>query len=120
MKNRVRWDEDNGCVRFELHGPVPLADAEMLIEGLEQHLQGKPRRLLLVDHTDSPEGLPSETRAYFKRRTGELGLERLAFFGVSNVVRIATRVIIAITRPSAHVKFFATEAEAISWLQERS
>ncbi|MCA9716725.1 MAG: STAS/SEC14 domain-containing protein [Myxococcales bacterium] len=114
MKHEVSWDAEHGCVRFTVHGPLVVDEARAMTEELERILEGKPRRHLLVDHRGSPGALPVETRRFFQ--TDAPQLDKLAFFGMSNLNRIAARIAVSITGQAGHTNFFKTEADALAWL----
>jgi len=116
MDHEVSWDDDNGCVRLTLRGQIEAEHARALMAAAEQLFEGKTRRLLLIDHRQSPQALPPETREVFQTRS--YPLEKLSFFGMGHITRIAARIAVAIAGHSDHSRFFETEAEALAWLHE--
>ncbi|MCA9693721.1 MAG: STAS/SEC14 domain-containing protein [Myxococcales bacterium] len=114
MRHEVSWDDAHGCVRLTLRGPFLLDDARVMLDAIDRALVGRPRRYLLIDHTESPGALPPETRRYIQSSGQQM--ERIAFFGMSNLTRVAARVIVAVIGQSGHTGIFKSEAEALAWL----
>lgn len=118
MEHAVWWDEDNGCVRIRVVGELLPEHAETNMEQAAVLLTSRAPRLLVIDYSQSPGVVSSATREVLERRGEAIDYDRLAFYGMGNFNRIVARIIIALLGRAHKTGFFATEAEALTWLRE--
>ncbi|EDM75969.1 hypothetical protein PPSIR1_19889 [Plesiocystis pacifica SIR-1] len=118
MDHRVRWDEANHCARIELVGEFRPEHVDSLLDQSKALIHGLERRLVLLDHAESPGAIPRATRRELEARAAELDYHRMAFCGMDNFNRVVARIIIALIGRSDRVGFFEDQAQALAWLRE--
>lgn len=116
MLHRIRWDTDH--VRIDVVGELGPEEATALLERAGVYYEGHARRLMLIDHTQSPGAVSKATRAALEREGEILDCHRMAFFGMNNRNRVVARIVVALLGQSQKTGFFATEAESIAWLRK--
>ncbi|MBI5534877.1 MAG: hypothetical protein HY898_19275 [Deltaproteobacteria bacterium] len=113
----VWYDEKTGVV-FNTGKPASTAEAaKSTLRRVAQLMEGKPRRLLLVDLTDAPLSLDADVRKVLAEESKGLNLERQGFVVPNPVIRMLAKAIARMTGAAAKAAFFATTEEAVQWLQ---
>lgn len=116
----VWFDETNGIV-FNTGKPASTVEAARdTLRRAAQLMEGKPRRLLLVDLTDAPLTLSSEVRETLSEESRNLKLDRQAFVVANPVLRMLAKTISRVTGASAKSGFFGTVDQAVAWLKEET
>ena len=116
MKHECFWDAAHACARLRIVGELTPAQAEVLMDQLEALYVGKSKKLMLVDHTQSPQAVGRETREVLERRGEAINYDRTGFYGMTNLNRVVARIIVSLLGRSDRTGFFADEAEAVAWL----
>ena len=115
---KVWFDDKNGIV---INGGKPATTVEATRAALKEVgelLEGKPRRLLLVDLTDAPLKLPAETRTTLLEESAKLSLDKQAFVVPNPVVRMLAKAIARVTSSAVEAGFFAEAKQAAEWLKQ--
>ena len=118
MKHEVWWDEENSCARMKLVGEFAAEDASRIHEQVAAMFEARSRRRILIDHRLSPNPPGRESRAVLQDRVGKLEVEKIAFYGLTNLNRVVAKIVVAVIRKKDSTRFFKTEAEAIIWIRE--
>lgn len=124
MKHKAYYDVKHEVARMDIIGEIPQdIDAQhelahQLVKGVEEALEGKDHRHLLIDVSETPSmyQLNRETRKILKEGGNRLGIERIAVVGADPITRMMIKVIVVLLRKSDS-KFFKTEDEALGWLK---
>jgi len=108
---------DGKIVRLKTLAPVMGDDVRQMMDVLGKKYHEEGYRSILCDLSEGgSELVTKDSRKAFKETAGELDFDKIAMFGASPVMRMAAKVILAITGQSKKTKFFKAEDEARAWL----
>lgn len=120
-KYTISYDDKDDVLYLKIMG---LMDAESLLELIPRYrklLEGKPRRYILVDMSESVQMdtsiMTKEMRNSYKELLNEMNADKSAIFGASPALRMIARIAIAVTGKSDITQFFKTKEEALAWLK---
>jgi hypothetical protein len=114
----VWYDEQTGIV-FNTGKPASTVEAaRSTLRRASELMEGKKRRLLLVDLTDAPLSLDSEVRNALMEESKGMRLERQAFVVPNPVIRMLAKAISRVTGAATKSSFAATTEDAVRWLQQ--
>ncbi|MBD3284763.1 hypothetical protein GF359_00340 [candidate division WOR-3 bacterium] len=109
---------DGKIVHLRTLAPVMGEDVRQMMAVLEKKYHEEGYRSILCDLSEGgSELVTKDSRKAFKETAGELDFEKIAIFGASPVMRMAAKIILAITGQSKKTRFFNTEDEAVAWLK---
>lgn len=121
-KFTVSYDDQNEVLYLKILG---LMDGEALHELLPRFqalLEGRPRRYVLVDMSESAQAdasiMTREMRNSYKELMNRMDADKSAIFGASPALRMIAKIALAVTRRSNITQFFKTKEEALAWLKE--
>jgi len=88
------------------------------ITSIKQMLKSTENRNILADITDSARVLPpKEDRKSMVEMAKDLDWHKIAVVGADPVLRITSKVILAVMGKYKEARFFKTEDEALAWLK---
>lgn len=117
-EQQVWYDEASGVV-FNSGKPASTVQAaRSTLRAAARLMEGKPRRLLLVDLTGAPLSLDADVRSALMEESKSLRLDRQAFVVPNPVIRMLAKAIARVTGAAAKSAFFQTTDEAVAWLKE--
>jgi hypothetical protein len=116
---QVYYDEATGIVFNTGRAASTVEDARATLRRAGELMEGKPRRLLLVDLREAPLSLSSDVRETLMEESRNLALERQAFVVSNPVTRMLAKAIARVTGVAAAAAFFSSTEEAVKWLQEK-
>lgn len=119
MEHKAWYDEENDLLRVKVIGHYSTQDAVDLGKIGQELLEGKSRRQLIVDLTESTTMESRETRSVQNRVLKELGFTDVAYVGATAAVRIVAKVLMKLGSLNAAVDFFKTEDKALGWLMDQ-
>ena len=112
---RVWYDEASGVV-INKDAANTVEDARRSLGRVAELLEGKPRRLLLIDLSDAKLNMPSEVRRGIMEEVRAVRVDRQAFVVPNPVIRMLAKAIARVTVHVGTSQFFATHEQAVSWL----
>ncbi len=116
--SQVYYDEATGVV-FNTGRPASTVEgARLTLRKAGELMDGKPRRLLLVDLRDAPLSLSSDVREALMEESRNLALDKQAFVVSNPVTRMLAKAIARVTGVAAQAAFFSTTEDAVKWLGE--
>lgn len=114
---KVWYDEATGIVMNSGKPAVTVEATRRALQNVGELLEGKQRRLLLVDLTDAPLKLAPDTRAALLEESAKLKLDKQAFVVPNPVVRMLAKAIARVTSSAVEAGFFGTADQAVEWLK---
>ncbi len=121
MKYELSYDDENDVLLLATNGEPSNDDVAALFSAIDRLLEGKPRRYVLADLSRGTpsEKVDKETRRLYREYAKKAEVERAAIVGASPVLRIMTKIILAVMGRTSNASFFETREEAIKWLTEQ-
>jgi len=116
-ESRVWYDEANGVV-ISKDAASTVEAARDSVRRMDELLEGKPRRLLVIDLTDAPLTMPSEVRRGIMDEVRKLRIDRQAFIVPNPVLRMLAKAMAKVTTDAGRSSFFGSTEEAVAWLKK--
>lgn len=118
MKHEFWFDEDHDVVRVKLSGSFTMQELSEIISILNELLEDKKHRCILVDVSDSARILSSkEERKAMAEMAKGLDWEKVAVLGADPILRISSKIILAVMGKGKEAQFFKTDEETLHWLK---
>lgn len=115
-ESTVWYDEASGVV-ISTEAASTIQGARDSLLRMNELLQGKPRRLLVVDLTGAPVNLSSDARRGIMDEMRKLQVDRQAFVVANPVLRMLAKAMAKVSTDVRKSAFFGTTEEAIEWLK---
>lgn len=115
---RLEFVESEKIVRLKTLAPIQGKDVKELMDVLSKKYHDEGYHSILCDLTEGGSELVTrDSRQAFRETAGELDFDKIAMFGASPAMRMAAKIILAITGQSKRTQFFNSEKEALEWLK---
>ena len=114
---RVWWDENEGIIRNVSWGDREEEDARREAAEILRVAESRPGKvLILVDLSRSGKASSGARKVYAELLQSE-GFAKVAYFGMKTLTRVIVSFIIRFAGVE-NARYFATEEDALRWLQE--
>jgi len=117
----VSYDEENDVLFLKVLGAMDDETLRELLPRYQKLLEGKPRRYVLVDMSESAQFdtsiMTKEMRDTYKVMINQMEAEKSAIFGITPALRMVAKIALAVTSKSDITRFFKTKEEALAWLK---
>jgi hypothetical protein len=114
---RVWYDEASGVV-FNQDAATTVEAARKSLGRATELMEGKPRRLLLIDLSDAKLNMSSEARRGIMDEARAIRVDRQAFVVRNPVIRMLAKAIARVTVDVNKSAFFGTPEDAVVWLRK--
>jgi len=116
-ESTVWYDEANGVV-ISTEAANTIEAARESVRRMSELLEGKPRRLLVIDLSGAPLNMPSEVRRGIMDEVRQLRVDRQAFVVPNPVLRMLAKAMAKVSTQVGSAAFFASTQEAVAWLKQ--
>ena len=120
-KFTISYDEHNGVLILKIREVLDAEGLEKMVPEFEKLLEGKPRRYVLVDMSESSQfnvrNMTKEMRDSYKELINKMGAAKTAIYGASPALRMVSRIATAVSGTSDTTHFCKTKEEALAWLK---
>ncbi|NLI97720.1 STAS/SEC14 domain-containing protein [bacterium] len=117
----VSFDDENDILYLKILGLMDDEALRELIPRYQKLLEGRKRRYVLVDMSESPQFgasiMTREMRDTYREMINLMEADKSAIFGATPALRMVARIAIAVTGKSEIAHFFKTKEEALAWLK---
>lgn len=113
----VTVDAVDGIVRMRLTGSPSAARLRASFVPLRELLARHSPRLLLIDGSGVTK-TTGEMREVLRSEASSVEFDRQAIIGIPPAERVFARIVARLTFKHDRMQFYATEAEALRWLNE--
>jgi hypothetical protein len=119
MKHNLWYDSSNELVFLEFTSDYLLDDVEPIKAKIQELLDGKPYRQLIIRMSDIAKVENRETREKSNQALKEAGVTDVAFVGGNAANRMIAKVLLKTGAIKTQGDFFKTTEDAVNWLKRR-
>ena len=119
MVHELKYDEENGIAVLTFKSHILLNDIESIFSKLNELLEGKPNRQLIVVMSAEYNIENRETREALTNEAIKLNVNEVALIGLSAAVRMIAKVILKTGAVKLKGEFFKSYEEAVKWLKSK-
>lgn len=120
-KYELSYNDKDGIMYLRILGVITGEDLRELMPRIQKMFEGKTRRYALIDMSQAsqvgPQVMTKEMREAYKEMTDLMDSDKSAIFGAAPAVRMASKIVLAVTKSSKNTRFFKTESDALAWLK---
>ncbi|MBN2379303.1 STAS/SEC14 domain-containing protein [candidate division WOR-3 bacterium] len=118
----LSYDDKDQVLYLKILGLMDSEGLRELLPRFQKLLEGKPRRYVLVDMSESVQldasFMTKELRNSYKELMNQMDSDKGAIIGASPALRMIAKIALAVSGRSDTTKFFKTKEEALCWLKE--
>ena len=118
-RHRLWYNNVQGFAYMQIVGELGMGEVSRLFSVMDEVFSGKKNHNLLIDVRLS-KGLFSqkEVRDNFKKKSLDIGLDRIAVLGASYANRMTLKILLSVLGKRHVSRFCTTEKDAMIWLKE--
>jgi anti-anti-sigma regulatory factor len=117
----ISYDDKNDVLYLKILGVMDDEALHELLPRFQKLLEGKPRRYVLVDMSESVQFdasfMTKEMRNSYKELMNQMDSDKGAIVGASPALRMIAKIALAVIGNSDITRFFKTEEDALAWLK---
>jgi anti-anti-sigma regulatory factor len=118
----LSYDDKEDILYLKILGVMDDEAMHELLPRFQKLLEGKPRRYVLVDMSESVQldtsFMTKELRNSYKELMNQMDSDKGAIVGASPALRMIAKIALAVSGKSDKTRFFKTKEEALHWLKE--
>lgn len=120
----ISYDDDNDVLILKILEILSAEKLDELIPQFEELFEGKQRRYILVDMTESAQfdskKMDKQMRNSYKELLKKMDAEKTAIYGTTPALRMVAKIALAVVGKSDDTYFCKTKEEALAWLKENT
>lgn len=121
-KFTLTYDDQNEFLYLKIEGILEIEDLRQMMPSFNKLFEGKKHRHILIEMDEKAQVdanfMTKELRNTYKEFMSHVDADKSAIIGSSPIVRMVSKVAIAVSGKSKVTRFFKTREEALAWLKE--